>query len=127
LITKGGKMTRERTDVSNDFELFPEGHYRFTVVGVPGKYKTGKSSYRKWKLSYNAGGGIIKMTTFILFPWDSKELLLAVGGKEASDGSIDWDDEEVARKEIEADVVWERCNDDKVRAKIKNVKEAIPF
>jgi hypothetical protein len=118
-------MVRETTNTER-FELFPEGQYKFTVVGKPEKIKTGKTSYRKWIFSYEGYNGNLRKVSFIIFPWESEELLLAVGGNKVK-GGVDWDDDQVDGKVIEADVVHEADNRGTTRAKIKNVKEQIPF
>ena len=128
---------RESTD-TNRFTLFPEGHYRFAVIGRPEKFKTasGKGTYRKWIFTTFEEGNIKTFKT-VMFPWESNELLIALGGVVTGPGVVDWDDEEVDKKEFEADVVHEPDNKGQMRARLKNATsvgrikktpdESIPF
>jgi len=110
---------RETTNTSQ-FPVTPEGRYFFTVVDKPEKRRTssGKSTYRIWVLRCRELGRNVRV---LLFPWESKELLLAVGGEEISSENIDWDDETVSGKSFYADIVHEQDNNGNIREKLVNV------
>jgi len=120
-------MSKVRTNVDG-FELFPEGHYEFTVERKPEKFKTpsGKATYRKWQFGTILNGQKKTFTT-ALFPWDSKELLLALGGMELENGQIEWDDEEVIGKKFTAEIVHLPDYKGVTRSTLQNVEEALPF
>jgi hypothetical protein len=119
----------ERTNVGK-FNLVPEGNYTFTVLGRPEKIRTAKTSYRKWKLGITEKKLVTNEITVFLFPWESKELLLAVGGKEEGN-EIVWDDEEVDQKTFDADLKHNSYKDnngeDKIKYALSNCQESIPF
>lgn len=110
---------RETTNTSK-FPKTPEGHYFFTVDGKPEKRRsgTGKSTFRIWKLKCRE---LHRVISIILFPWDSKELLLALGGTEVMPDEIEWDDETVSGKSFFADVVHEEDNNGDTRERLKNI------
>jgi len=121
-------MTKESTNTSQ-FQLLPEGHYTFKVKGRPEKKRTAKASYRIWKLSYVLGQSISTFST-IMFPWLSKELLLALGGTINPENSevVDWDDEQVTGKTFECDIVHvERDKDgEKIKSEsLRNIKAVV--
>lgn len=123
-------MTKERTNVSR-FELFPEGHYEFTVEKKPDKFKTpsGKATYRKWYFGTTIDGRHRRFVT-ALFPWDSRDLLLALGGVVCEDGEIEWDDEEVVGKKFRTEIVHSLDYKGIIRATLTNIEgmdEDIPF
>ena len=101
--------------------LIEEGHYNFIVEGKPEKFATKKTHYRKWKFNYFKDG-VWQSETFILFPWESAELYLAVGGYIDDKGFAHFDPDKVSGKEIEADVVHEKDWQGTPRAKLKNIK-----
>jgi hypothetical protein len=117
---------RERTEVAR--KIFPEGTYTFTVLSCE-KFRTVKSTYRKWKFQTTVDGELSQLWVNI-FPWESKELLLALGGAEEEDKSITWDDEEVIGKKITATVYHAPDKNDttKVWPRIKDIKsDEVPF
>ena len=119
-------MVIERTQTTR-YEMLPEGHYQFTIIAKPEKFKAGKTHYRRWQFAYITDDNQVKKTSFIIFPWESEELLLAVGGIKQQDGSVEWDDEKVEQRRIDTDVVHEEDNKGKTRAKLRNVTETMPF
>lgn len=111
---------RETTNTSK-FPKTPEGHYHFTVDEKPEKRRSssGKSTFRIWKLKCQE---LHRVISIVLFPWDSKELLVALGGSEILPGEIEWDDETVLGKSFQADVVHEEdANGGDAREKLRNV------
>ena len=121
-------MTKQRDNV-NGFRLFPEGHYEFTVEKKPEKFKTpsGKATYRKWYFG-TIFNGQKRTYTKLLFPWDSKDLLIALGGIVCEDGGIEWDDEEVVGKKFIADVVHLPDRNNIMRDNLENIEtEELPF
>ena len=100
-------------------EGLKEGWYAVTVEGKPEKYKAGKSYYRKWRFWLITEE---KKITLILFPWEQRDLLLALGGKEEENEKISWDDDEVSGKQIEIKLSYQKCNDGKRRLKIEEAK-----
>lgn len=115
---------RERTNV-NRYPLEAEGPYTLTVDGVPEKRRSqgGKTTYRVWKYTYFKDGIQSKMT-HTLFPWESKELLLVLGGEQVDEDNVDWDDDSVNGKTITVDVVHEIGADGVKRKKFENIKSA---
>lgn len=115
-------MAKQRDNVSG-FSLFPEGHYEFIVETKPEKFKTpsGKSTYRKWQFGTIVDG---QKKTFKtpLFPWDSKDLLIALGGIVLENGEIEWDDEEIIGKKFVADIVHLPDYKGVIRAALQNVE-----
>lgn len=120
-------MVKERTDVSR-FSLFPEGFYEFTVERKPEKFKTpsGKGTYRKWYFGTIINGQKRTFQT-AMFSWDSKDLLIALGGIVCEDGEIEWDDEEVIGKKFQAEVVHLPDYKGVIRATLQNIVEKLPF
>ena len=116
---------------TQQFEVVPEGRYKFTVIGVPEKRRTssGKSTFRIWKLAgINEKKQAFNNISILMFPWDSKDLLLALGGTLESEDSeiVEWDDEEVDGKNFTADLYYEKDKNGKDMAKLKNISD-IPF
>lgn len=122
-------MAAEREDTKR-FELFTEGNYEFTVEDKPEKFRTesGKSTYRKWKLVTMIDGELKKFTT-VIFPWESKDLLIALGGQPIPEDPevIEIDYDLVEGKKFLADVIHEKDNNGVLRAKLRNATETIPF
>ncbi|MCA9409532.1 MAG: hypothetical protein KC733_12635 [Candidatus Omnitrophica bacterium] len=111
---------KERTSTTR-FTLKPEGHYVLTVLGVPEKRSSGKANYRIWKFHYIKAGFDAEMS-IIMFPWKSKELLLAVGGKEVENEEVEWDDELVNGKQISCDLIHEEDKEGVMRECLINIK-----
>ena len=113
-------MVEERTNTSKMFEDVEDGVYELTVMGKPDKFATAKSHYRIWKfgLIYKDRPKTIKI---LLFPWESEELILALGGKKDGRDTV-WDPDKVDKKKIKAEIVHEKDNQDKLRMKIKRAK-----
>ena len=112
-------MAEERTN-TEAYETIEAGTYILTVIGKPEKIKTAKSHYRIWKfgLLYQDRPKTIKI---FLFPWESEDLLLAVGGKK--DGKdVVWDPEEVDKIKIKAEIVYKPDLNGKERMKLGRVK-----
>ncbi len=105
------------------YTLTPEGTYRLTVVGRPEKRRTsnGKNTFRIWKFKTTVSGTPVTIS-ILMFPYESRELLLAVGGKEIRPNEIEWDDEFVDGKTIIADLVHEPDKTGQLREKLKNVR-----
>lgn len=104
-------------DVGGKFQMMEEGWYRVMVEDVPKKFKTGHSHYRKWKFRLTESNKSISIT---LFPWEQKDLLLALDGIE-KDGKIEWDDEEVVGKQI---MIFLHSPEDKMGKKWQKIKDA---
>ena len=115
-------MVRENTNTSQ-YALVQKGNYLLTVVGIPEKRRSesGQSTYRIWKFSYLKGSERYSFNV-LCFPWESEELLLAVGGIKQDDGTVEWDDEQVAGKSFRADVVHRADNKGKMREKLENIQ-----
>ena len=113
-------MVEERTNISGGGSDVEDGVYELTVVGKPGKFATAKSHYRLWKFGLVLEGKP-KTITILLFPWESEELLLALGGKKDGKDTI-WDPDKVDKKRIKAEIVHEADNNNKMRMKIKRAK-----
>lgn len=109
----------ERTNTSQ-FELKPEGHYRLTVLGTPLKKSTAKTSYRIWKFHYIKAGFDAEMS-IVMFPWNSYDLLLAVGGEDEGGGVVKWDDENVNGQVIECDLIHEKDKNGVLRECLTNI------
>lgn len=69
-----------------------------------------------------------------LVPWEAKEFLIAVGGKETPDGYVEWDDDRVDGKEFTADVVYveqpkinQKTNKPYTHLVLKNFEQEIAF
>jgi hypothetical protein len=122
---------KESTD-TRKFENAPAGKYTFTVIGIPEKRKTssGKSTFRIWKLKgINDEGIAFNNISILMFPWDSKDMLIGVGGtpSESNPEIVDWDDDSVSDKQITAELYYEKDKDGKDMAKLKNITTYIPF
>jgi len=113
-------MVEERTNTSGMSGDVEDGVYELTVMGKPGKFATAKSHYRLWKfgLVYE---GKPKTITILLFPWESEELLMALGGRKEGKDTV-WDPDKVDKKRIKAEIVHEAGNNNKMRMKIKRAK-----
>ena len=113
---------RETTDTSQHFELQPEGQYTMTVNGRPEKRRTsgGKTTYRIWKFKVITGGST-KIISILLFPWESEELLAALGAVEVDKHKWDWDDEAVDGKTIIANIRHVPDNNGDLREKLFDV------
>lgn len=120
-------MVKQRDSVVQ-YPLFPTGGYDFTVEAKPEKFRTpsGKATYRKWRFGTFVNG---EKRTFVkvLFPWESKDLLLALGGVEVENDEIEWDDDEVAGKRFTAEIAHEPDYNGKTQAVLKNIAEGLPF
>lgn len=119
---------RESTNVKEFVGMLPEAHYILKVQGKPEKVPTGKSSYRDWNFITDDG----RKLNIRMFPWESKGLLLAVGGKlDLKTESVDWDDDAVDGKEIEADLVHEeypkKNGETGKKMVLRNIEPTIPF
>lgn len=123
---------KERTNIKSQFELIPEARYGFKVLERPEKFRAGKTTYRKWKFKCKVNEDKTKDVWINFFPWESKDLLLAVGGQLA-DGSdeVDWDDEAVVGREFSADLrhrgYKDKDGNDKVGYELSNYEEGLPF
>ena len=113
-------MVEERTNTSGGGGDVEDGVYELTVMGKPGKFATAKSHYRLWKFGLVLEGKP-KTITILLFPWESEELLLALGGRKEGKDTI-WDPDKVDKKRIKAEIVHEADNNNKMRMKIKRAK-----
>lgn len=121
---------KEITNTGGKYPLFPAGHYIFSVTGKPEKFKTSTGgTYRKWRFKTVDAEGTHEYTT-VIFPWQSRELLIAVGGEEQGD-EVAWDDEAVEGKQIECDIEHKKDRNGIMRAIIQNIvsynKEGLPF
>ena len=117
-------MARETTNTSK-FQLLPEGEgYQMTVVGVPEKRrsKSGKCTFRVWKFKTSLNG-TERTINKIFFAWDSKDLLLAVGGQEISQDQIEWDDEQVAGRTFICDIRHEEDEQGNMREVFENIQQ----
>src|SRR3990167_4777538 len=114
-------MTKERTD-TRQFKLLAEGTYTFTVEKKPEKFRTEKSTYRKWFLSYLDEMGGRRQFRKILFPWNSKDLLLALGGIEITPDEIEWDDTEVIGKIFKAIIVHRPDRQGTIREEFEKIQ-----
>lgn len=114
-------MGEEITDTTG-FELIPEGTYTLTVNGVPEKRRTssGKSTYRIWKFKTQVGAAM-KVIRILMFPQDSYDLLIALGGEDVGSRQVKWNDEAVDGKQVSADIVHVEGTDGKKREKLENV------
>lgn len=108
-----------RDDMDTQFAKISEGEHVFEIFEVSQKVNTPKSHYRTWKLNTFENGGI-KQIWVNLFPWQAKELLLALGYMEEEyineetgikSKKIIWDDEEVIRKKVSAVLSYEKDKD----------------
>lgn len=117
----------ERTNVKEFAGMLAEGHYHLTVEGKPEKVEQGKTHYRDWNFITRED----KSVNIRLFPWEMKELLVALGFKLDPDQHVQWDDDKVDGKEIECDIVHEEYpKKDGTKGKkmaLRNIKEGIPF
>lgn len=118
---------RERLQIGNS--MINEGNYDLTVVGVPEKLND-KANSRKWKFGVFLKGEIVKEIFIFLPPWEAKELILAVGGKEDGD-YVDWDDELVDGKCVNCDIkhveYTNKNGEIKKKYSLSNITETIPF
>lgn len=124
-MERNNEMTIEKTNTRTN-NLIPEGTYTFTVIGRPEKFRSqdGQKTYRKWMLTFQFNGNKITASK-IFFPWNSRELLLSLGGQESPDNpdEIIWDDEQVDGKAFSAHVVHERAKDGKMRENFLDIKK----
>jgi hypothetical protein len=106
----------------NTNTLLPEGKYLLTVQGCPEKRRTATGgTYRIWK--FNAKSETIEQALSVLmFPQDSYDLLIALGGVDVGKKTVEWDDEEVHGKRVIAEVYHESGSDGKDREKIRNIE-----
>lgn len=123
---------RERTNTKSQFELIPEARYGFTVLEKPLKFKAGKTTYRKWKFICQFEDKRTKDIWINFFPWDSKDLLMALGGQIPDGGDdVEWDDDLVAGRQFSADLVHrtykDRDGNEKIGYDLKNFEEGLPF
>lgn len=104
----------------------PAAHYNLTVLGVTQRIPTAKSHYREWTFATQDG---VYQFTLRFYPWTSRELLLAVGGKAVDENNVEWNDETVTGVDIEAEVYYEpdKANPKKTYVRLRNIKTAIPF
>lgn len=91
----------DRTNTTAMYERPPEGRWEFEVSSKPEKVKAGKTTVRKWKFRVWADRERRLSITF--FPWDSRELLLALGGKLEGQDVI-WDDDQVEGLKFKANL-----------------------
>jgi len=92
----------ERTSVKS-FTKLPKGtRCMFRVMGKPEKIPVGKTTARVWKLQPDIPG-INAEIEYKVFPWQSKGILIAVGGKLVDD-DVEWDDDKVDGKVFTATV-----------------------
>lgn len=94
-----------RTD--KGFEYIPDGRYTLEVTEIPEKIKTAKGSSRKWVFNASNESIYNNKIYVYLMPWMSRELILALGGKEINENELEWDDEKVVGLLVEADVKTE--------------------
>jgi hypothetical protein len=113
-------MDREKVNTSQ-FELLPEGHYVFKVTEKPEKRPTAKSSFRIWRFTHEEGGAVKKFST-VLFPWKSRDMLLACGGTLVGNTTVDIDWDSVAGKVIECDVIHEPNQEDEMKEVLINIE-----
>ena len=113
-------MVEERTNTSGGGGDVEDGVYELTVMGKPGKFATAKSHYRLWKFGLVLEGKP-KTITILLFPWESEELLLALGGRKDGKDMV-WDPDKVDKKKIKAEIIHEKDREGKERMKIGRAK-----
>ena len=119
----------ETTDTSPN--VFPEGRYKLTIKKVPLKKKTEKgNTFYEFDFEGVVDGETKGFKGFF-WPSESRELLLAIGGKpdSADPKKITWEREEAQGKAIEATVyhVPQRKDPSRVDVKLKEITEAVPF
>ena len=112
---------RERTETG--YEVFPEGHYTFTVTEPATKGKSPKGKYYyifKFKSVVN---GRPKKYTEVMMTWMAGELLRALRCTEESKGVFDWDKEEIVGRSVVADIIHEPHfqKPDEVVARMRNI------
>lgn len=116
-------MGVETVDTSG-FRLTPEGQYTLTVSEKPEKRRTfaGDKHFRIWRFTALESEQRRKIS-IVYFPWDSRELLLALGG-EALPGTtkVNFDYDTVKGKVIIADLVHEIDRHGVAREKLKNIQ-----
>ncbi len=114
---------RERIDCTPPQQLIPIGRYKLTIIGRPEKRRTasGKGTFRIWKIRLTIDGRQITKT-ILLFPWESIELLRALGAEEVEPNVFEWEDELVDGKQVVADIIHVKGKDGKAMEKLKNVK-----
>lgn len=96
----------ETIDTRSQFERLPADRYLFSVSEKPEKLEYSKTTARNWKLkASNVHGEYLGTIQIRLFPWESKDLLLALGGK-LNEGTekVTWDDEKVEGLEFLANL-----------------------
>jgi len=124
-------MVKETVDVGRGPVLLEEGTYSFTITDIPEKRKAGKTHFRIWRMAFKDELGNLKRTSFLLFPWEAKDLLLATGGEINEDDKVDWDPDITKGMKIKAEVYHEVDSSGKKRQKLKNVisedNEEVPF
>lgn len=124
---------KERTNTSREggFTPIEEGIYHFTVLSKPDKFRTasGKSTYRKWKFVTDVNGKR-REVHIVLFPWESEDLLLFLGGKKIGN-EVEWDPDEVEGVKFKALLQHKsyQGNDgkDKLKYVLSDFENEIPF
>ncbi len=108
-------------------ERVTDGKYKFTVIGIPEKFRLESGHTKRiWVLSYMLNGEILQYS-FSLFPSDYMPIVLAIGGKKEG-GNVDWDDEDVDGKSFECDLKSVPSKDGKyTNYRFENCQEGIPF
>lgn len=118
----------EETSVKEFVGMLPEAHYILKVEGKPEKVQQGKTHYWDWNFITEDG----RKLNMRMYPWESKALLIAVGGKlDPKNETVKWDDDQVDGKEIEADLVHEeypkKDGTKGTKQVLKNIEATIPF
>ena len=104
----------------SQYSLNPEGHYVLTLKEVSERIPTPKTFYRKWLFSYDENG-TQKEFSIIIFPWKSKELLLALGGTLVGGNTVDWEEKDVIGKVVDCDLIHEEDYQGDMREELTNV------
>ncbi|MBT9166901.1 MAG: hypothetical protein DDT19_00225 [Syntrophomonadaceae bacterium] len=101
-----------------------EGTYIATVERTEKRKTASGKPFRIWVFWIPLEPEGSRKVRVLLFPGESKELLLSVGGVEVQKNKIEWDDEEAVGRKIKAHFYYAKDRDGKVRLKIKDCESA---
>ena len=115
---------RETTKTTS-YAISPAGEYSLTVSEAPQKKAASSGvGYYKWRFKTKLKGTPWQIT-MNLFPNESRELLLALGGEEKRAGSIEWDNEEVVGKMIKAEIYHVEDRKGALWEKMRNIRRIV--
>ncbi|MBT9164943.1 MAG: hypothetical protein DDT23_00954 [candidate division WS2 bacterium] len=117
-------MAKQIDEVWERESRIEEGTYIATVERTEKRKTPNGKPFRIWTFWIPLQPEGSRRVRILLFPGESKELLLSLGGVEVQKNKIEWDDEEVIGRRIRAYFHYQKDNDGKERLKLKNCESA---